>query len=74
MDTKIMQQFKMIPNATLAHIEGGTGWGDVFLGLFGGLSKSPILEELNGGRTKNFRACTCSPYGTGGTPNACNIC
>lgn len=27
MDTKIMQQFKMIPNATLAHIEGGTGWG-----------------------------------------------
>lgn len=38
MDTKIMQQFKMIPNATLAHIEGGTGWGDVFLGLLGGWS------------------------------------
>ncbi|STE28808.1 hypothetical protein [Enterococcus faecium] len=45
-----------------------------FLGsLLGGLSKSPTAEELNGSRTKDFKAKNCGPYGQGGTPNSCNF-
>lgn len=49
------------------------GWGDFLGGLLGGLSKSPTAEELNGSRTKDFKAKNCGPYGQGGTPNSCNF-
>ncbi|WP_374990998.1 ComC/BlpC family peptide pheromone/bacteriocin [Ligilactobacillus salivarius] len=49
----------------------GGGWGDAFTGIFGIFGKSPTLEELNGSRTRGFSSRSCSPYGTGGTPNAC---
>ncbi|EGP4967911.1 ComC/BlpC family peptide pheromone/bacteriocin (plasmid) [Enterococcus faecium] len=49
------------------------GWGDFLGSLLGGLSKSPTAEELNGSRTKDFKAKNCGPYGQGGTPNSCNF-
>ncbi|HJG03658.1 MAG TPA: hypothetical protein K8V99_03600 [Megamonas funiformis] len=68
-----MKKFKPLENKNLAAIVGGNGWGDVLLGLLGGFAKSPTVEQLNGGATKNFKAYNCGPYGTGGTPNSCNF-
>ena len=56
----------------LESINGGFGWGDALLGLLGGFAKSPTLEQLNGGSTKNFKPRSCGTYGQGGTPNSCN--
>ncbi|EJT6160520.1 ComC/BlpC family peptide pheromone/bacteriocin [Clostridium perfringens] len=43
----------------LESINGGFGWGDALLGLLGGFAKSPTLEQLNGGATKNFKPRSC---------------
>lgn len=50
----------------------GGFWADTLAGLLGGLATSLTPEELNGGKTKNFKAHNCGSYGQGGTPNSCN--
>lgn len=69
-----MNEFKTINEDKLLHIEGGF-WGLFLGGTISALDGGGVtLDQLNGGRTRGFKACTCSPYGTGGTPNSCNFC
>lgn len=67
-----MKTIKVITDQELKNISGGF-WADALAGLLGDLATTPTPEELNGGRTKNFQAHTCGPYGQGGTPNSCNF-
>ena len=73
MNTKMMEQFEIMDTEMLAKVEGGFGgWGDMIAGLLGGLSPSPILDQLNGKWPIIHFSKTCGPYGIGGTPNSCN--
>lgn len=66
-----MKNIEQISEQKLKQIFGGF-WADALAGLLGGLATLPTSEELNGGKTKNFKAHNCGPYGQGGTPNSCN--
>lgn len=73
MSTDAMKQFKSLSNEKLMHIAGGwSGWGDILQGLLGGFAPSPTVDQLNGKWPVRNPPKPCSPYGTGGTPNACN--
>ena len=75
MNTKSLEKFEVLNSEMLASVEGGFGWGNFFGSVLGTLDGGgPTLDQLNGGATRNFRACSCSPSGTGGTPNSCNFC
>ena len=70
---KTLEEFETLTDAQLSVIEGGgSSWGDALAGLLGGLAPSPTLDQLNGKWPVRHPSKTCSPYGTGGTPNACN--
>ena len=69
-----MNHFSQLNSLELCQVYGGYGWADALLGLLGGLAPSPTLDQLNGQDNPNRHLCTCSPYGTGGSPNACNFC
>ncbi|MFU2206824.1 ComC/BlpC family peptide pheromone/bacteriocin [Streptococcus pluranimalium] len=71
MNIELFTGFEEMETETLAELTGGFGWGDALAGLFGGLAPSPTLDQLNGKKLPKPRSC--SPYGTGGTPNACNF-
>ncbi|KHD39641.1 ComC/BlpC family peptide pheromone/bacteriocin [Streptococcus uberis] len=60
---------KKLNEQDLSLITGGRNLGAALQGLFGGFANSPTLEQLNG--TKLPKPKSCSPYGTGGTSNAC---
>lgn len=60
---------KKLNEQDLSLIMGGRNLGAALQGLFGGFANWPTLEQLNG--TKLPKPKSCSPYGTGGTPNAC---
>ncbi|CAM4054571.1 bacteriocin leader domain-containing protein [Streptococcus penaeicida] len=62
-------KFKKMNEKDLSVIIGGGNIGAALQGLFGGFTNSPSLEQLNGVKLPKPRSC--SPYGTGGTPNAC---
>lgn len=73
MNTTSLEQFVTLNSTDLAAVEGGWGgWGDALAGLLGGFAPSPTLDQLNGKWPIRKPPKSCSPYGTGGTPNFCN--
>lgn len=73
MNTDVMKRFKSLSNENLMHIAGGwSGLGDILQGILGGFAPSPTVDQLNGKWPVRNPPKPCSPYGTGGTPNACN--
>ncbi|MGT2756552.1 Blp family class II bacteriocin [Streptococcus ovuberis] len=68
MNTKTMERFNTLNAETLATVEGGF-WGLFLGGAISAFDGGPTLEQLNGKKLPTPRSC--SPYGTGGTPNAC---
>ncbi|MGT2923793.1 Blp family class II bacteriocin [Streptococcus caviae] len=71
MNTQVFEQFEIMTKEELSKIEGG--FGGLFLG--GAISAfdggGVTLEQLNG--IDRSTPKSCSPYGTGGTPNSCNF-
>lgn len=49
---------------------GGLAWALQSLG--GSFAKSPTFEQING-KYRPPKHTNCGPYGTGGTPNSCNM-
>lgn len=67
--------YEVLTDEMLNEIVGGGGWSSAIEGLLGGLGVNPsqtaeqVVNQLNG--VSNFSSHSCSPGGTGGTPNAC---
>ncbi|MFU2164429.1 ComC/BlpC family leader-containing pheromone/bacteriocin [Streptococcus pluranimalium] len=69
MNTQTISQFEPLDTDLLATVEGGF-WGLFLGGAISAFDGGGItLEQLNGKKLPKPRSC--SPYGTGGTPNAC---
>lgn len=70
MNTQTIAQFDVLDTEMLARVEGGFPWGLFFGSAIGAFDGGGVtLEQLNGRKLPKPRSC--SPYGTGGTPNAC---
>ncbi|HFR3816026.1 TPA: ComC/BlpC family peptide pheromone/bacteriocin [Streptococcus suis] len=73
MNTKIMERFEEIRGDRLLDIKGGFPWGTLFSGAIDAMDGGgPTLDQLNGKWPKRNPPRPCTPFGTGGTPNACN--
>ncbi|MGT2866456.1 ComC/BlpC family peptide pheromone/bacteriocin [Streptococcus fryi] len=73
MNTQKMEQFNVFNEDALVNIEGGWfPWGGFIAGSISALDGGPTLDQLNGTWPKRNFPKPCTPYGIGGTPNACN--
>ena len=75
MNTKSLEKFEVLNSEMLASVEGALD-GAISLVLFLGAFRWwwTNSRSTKWGATRNFRACSCSPSGNGGTPNSCNFC
>lgn len=70
------EKFKELSDEECRSLNGGHWIGDV-LGAIGKLGKpvnpQQVVDQLNGKYPNRGPGSSCSPEGTGGTPNACNF-
>lgn len=70
---ELNKKYKELTNEECRTVIGGHWIGDI-LGAIGGaahpVNPQKVVNQLNGRPAVKPRSC--SPYGTGGTPNSCN--